>query len=176
MASAGSMQTAACVLSICMTCFPSFFCHAMHASGICIVVMRSRRCTQHLPSVMHACCECISTNSHCTTAILQLLAFTRVMCPCLACVYWHKSLELFGVTRWYCGAGITVALATIVPGVLKPLVPSAEGIAAILMQVTTSQHCYQCHQSSCLCSNCNFVPMDVLNHLHQHASPPTPTW
>jgi len=47
------------------------------------------------------------------------------------------------VMRWYCGAGITVALATIVPGVLQPLVPSAEGIAAILMQVTTSQHCYE---------------------------------
>ena len=61
----------------------------------------------------------------------------------MSCVHvWHVCLgtrawNCVDVIRWDCGAGITVALATIVPGVLKPLVPSAEGIAAILMQVTT---------------------------------------
>lgn len=32
-------------------------------------------------------------------------------------------------------SGITVTLATAAPQILRPLVPSAEGIAAILMQV-----------------------------------------
>lgn len=49
---------------------------------------------------------------------------------------------------WLC-AGITVALATAAPQMLKPLVPSAEGLAAILMQV--------CHGLLCspLCNALN---------------------
>ena len=47
-------------------------------------------------------------------------------------------------------AGITVALATTAPQLLKPLVPSAEGLAAILMQVKTSSTCLT---SACECTN-----------------------
>ena len=56
-------------------------------------------------------------------------------------------------------AGITVALATTAPQLLKPLVPSAEGLAAILMQVKTSSSCLtwaqtcltSCDEGICTC-------------------------
>ena len=55
------------------------------------------------------------------------------------------------------GAGITVALATTAPQLLKPLVPSAEGLAAILMQVDTSDMCL----TACDCINLSADLLDL---------------
>lgn len=101
MSSAISMQTPACVLQICMT-FPFLVSPSLHFAGALCIWHLHGSCevakVHSTPSVCGACLLWMYANGglYCTTKTLHLLSFAHVMCPCLPCVSWHKSLVLFG--------------------------------------------------------------------------------
>lgn len=72
-----------------------------------------------------------------TNGIQVLEGATAVGLACLICQMGSRGAQALGLPGAVIPVvtGITVTLATCVPGLLKPLVPSAEGIAAILMQI-----------------------------------------